>query len=59
MRYQQPEIGSSWYIFGKHWTVIGPSLRDGEEAVRIKGPRGKYLNVLLPTFARKAGKTGE
>lgn len=56
--YEQPEPGSRWYYLGKHFTVIGPATRDGEEAVRIRGPRGKYFNVLLRTFARKAGRSG-
>jgi len=59
--YQQPEPGSQWYLWGKHWLVIGPAERDGEEAVRLQSARNRkaHRNELLRTFARKAGRSGE
>jgi len=51
---KQPEPGSTWYIWGKHWTVLGPTTRDGEPAVHLQSrdhPKVKR-SEFLPVLAR-------
>ena len=57
-----PEVGSRWYAWGHHQTVIGHTTRDGEPAVVVqrdgtKKP-GPHSTIVASVFARRAVPSG-
>lgn len=56
-----PEIGSRWYIWGRHYEVSSYTTKDGEPAIRMRekgAKRPERFPVLLRSFSSRAVPSG-